>query len=164
MEGLTISLLSLSAATLIVYLIFACRKGGIPPSVSDTYYRIKHPALFFVAMAAISLPLLPVGLEIEAMGSQFFMFAAVFGMLLVGCAPNFKGADRALHTTGAALSLLCSQAWMAINFPLLLLVWLACGMYLFISWRERRLKATKPLFWVEITALLTVYITMIKLI
>ncbi len=155
-------MISLSAITLIVYLIFACRKGAIPPSVSDTYYRIKHPILFFVAMAGVSLPILPVGLEFGT--SPFFMFAAVFGMLLVGCAPNFKGADRVIHTAGAVLSLLCSQVWVAINFPLLLLVWLACGMYLFISFRERRFKAAKPLFWVEITALLTVYITMIKLI
>lgn len=85
-------------------------------------------------------------------------------MAIVGAAPNFKEEfEGKIHTAGAVMSLVGSQAWVAFNSPDHLIIWLNYILYTIVymftskgSFRERFMK-TKPMFWVELSALVSTF-------
>lgn len=161
-----IILVSISMAVIASYVVAACiRKGGIPASISSTFYVIKIPWWFTLCMYATALPLLPVLLGASDDVVQPMAFLAAAGMLLIGAAPHFReDFEHKIHTAGAATCLAFSQLWVMFMSPWFLLAWALWIAYTAISmvrWWNGRFKdsflLTKPLFWVEIVALGTTY-------
>ena len=166
MTALTI----ISALLIATYTAAVCIKcKGIPYSISETYYKISHKAWFGVTMILTACLLMPAILEVTPDSYQFTAFLACAGMVMTGIAPNFReGIDRKIHTTGAVLCLVFSQVWVGLTLPWMLLLWVGYLVYTAIGIKRNwngyfigSFLSTKPMFWVEITALVATYVTLI---
>ena len=158
------TLIILSALCIAAYTAAVCIKfKGVPSSISATFYSLEHK-LWFGATMWLTAGLLIVTPDCY----QFTAFLACVGMFMVGVAPNFReGIDKKVHTAGAILCILFSQVWVLLTCPWMLLVWVAYLIYTALSmkkhWKGNFISAfllTKPMFWVEITALLATYVTL----
>lgn len=161
-------LLVLMSFILIAGYVFAMIKRGkeIPYSISDTYYALTHKFWFTLCMIGSGELLLPAALEASSENSQFLVFLSVVGMIVLGVSPNFKGSQKTAHCIGAAMSLIFSQIWVGCNAWYWLFLWVGLIAYLAISISENwtgnfivTLVKRKPMFWIEIVSLLTVFLT-----
>lgn len=160
-----IVLVLISLLTLCIYIGVMVKRNGIPSSVSDTFYSLKHKLWFGVSMIVSSFILLPAILEFTPEKYQFIAFLACAGMAMVGVSPNFKeDFERPIHVIGATMVLIFSQIWVALIDSFFLLAWIPFIVYTiyginknwdgdFISSFDK----TNPLFWVEIVAIFTTY-------
>lgn len=160
----------LSALLIATYTAAVCIKGkGVPYSISETYYKIEHKLWFGATMVFTACLLMPAILEVTPGSYQFTAFLACAGMIATGIAPNFReGIERKIHTTGAVLCLVFSQVLVGLTYPWMLLVWVGYLAYTAIGlWRNwtgyfiSSFLATKPMFWVEITALASTYVILL---
>lgn len=160
----------LSALLIATYTAAVCIKGkGVPYSISETYYKIDHKLWFGATIVLTACLLLPAILQVTPGSYQFTAFLACAGMIATGIAPNFRdGIERKIHTTGAVLCLVFSQVWVGLTCPWMLLVWVGYLAYTAIGlWRNWNgyfigtFLGTKPMFWVEIVALLAAYVTLL---
>lgn len=163
------TLIILSALCIAAYTAAVCIKfGGVPASISATFYKLEHKVWFGATMWLTAGLLMPAILESTPGCYQFTAFLACIGMMFVGVAPNFReGIDKKVHTTGAVLCILFSQVWVLLTCPWMMLVWVAYLIYTALmmmkNWKGNFISAfllTKPMFWVEITALLATYVTL----
>ena len=124
-------LLVLLSFVLIAGYVFAMIKKGreIPYSISDTYYALTHKFWFGLCTIGSSLLLLP-------------------------------------NIVGACIALIFSQIWVGCNSWYWLLLWGGFIAYMVISmkkyWTGNFISdfiKQKPMFWIEVTSLLTVYLT-----
>lgn len=140
---------------------------GVPYSISETFYKLEHPKWFMFAMWLTAGLLMPAILEASKTNTEFLSFIACVGMFLVSASPNFKDkTEGKVHTAGAILCIVGSQAWVAMNCPWCLFVWLAYVIYTAVMMFHRVSDSvvsdflrTKPMFWIEIAALLSTYLT-----
>lgn len=156
-----ILLVILGAVSLAVYTVFACKKWGcVPPSLSDTYYKIKRQGFFTLALAVGVFATLPPALEVSQPKWQFLIFLSMVGMLFVAAAPRFrtKGEEiqRRIHMTGAAILLICATAWSTIHQPWSLLGW-PIPLLLILIRKCQKGKPSTTLFWVEVAVMLQLY-------
>ncbi|MCF2599634.1 glycosyl transferase [Phocaeicola barnesiae] len=160
----------LSSLLISTYTAAVCIKGkGVSYSISETFYKIDHKLWFGATMVLTACLLMPAILEITPDSYQFTAFLACVGLIMVGVAPNFReGIDREIHTIGAVLCLVFSQMWVGLTLPWMLLLWVGYLAYTAIGlWRNwtgyftASFLATKPMFWVEISSLLSTYVTII---
>lgn len=160
----------ISALLIAAYTVAVCIKcKGIPYSISETYYKIEHKMWFGVTMVLTACLLMPAILEVTPDSYQFTAFLACAGMIMTGIAPNFReGIEKKIHTSGAVLCLVFSQMWVALTCPWVLLVWVLYLVYTVVMMIKNRtgyftgtFLGTKPMFWVEITALVATYVTLI---
>lgn len=162
------ALVILSVLCITAYTAAVCiNQMGIPESISATFYKLRYKAWFTITMFLTAGLLMPAILEATPDCYQFTAFLACLGMLLVGIAPNFReGIDRPIHITGAILCILFSQFWVLLTCSWMLLMWVAYLIYTASGirkyWKGNFISAflmTKPMFWVEIAALLGTYVT-----
>lgn len=159
------SLLLITAYTAVV----SYKSGGIPSSISATFYRLKHPYWFCAVMWLTAVLLMPAILEVSTPGTEWIAFLGCAGMLLVGAAPNFREEfEGKVHMGGAVLCLGGSQIWVAFNCPWVLLLWIGYIIYTIIMMSVSvsynfisDFLRTKPMFWVEVTALVSTYLTIL---
>ena len=117
-------------------------------------------------MIGASLLLLPSALDVSTEDSQFLVFLSVVSMAVLGVSPNFKTEQKTPHVIGACMSLIFSQIWVGCNAWYWLLLWAVFIVYVIVSmkknWKGNFIVSfinRKPMFWVEIVSLLTVYLT-----
>lgn len=163
-------MLVLLSFILIAGYVFAMikRERCIPYSISATYYALSHKFWFGLCMIGGGVLLLPSAFDASTENSRFLVFLAVTGIVILGVSPNFKTEDKTPHIFGAAMALILSQIWVACNGWYWLLLWLLFIVYLTISIRRNRtgnfisdLIGRKPMFWIEVISLLTVYLTIL---
>lgn len=163
-------LLVLMSFILIAGYVFAMIKKmkEIPYSISDTYYALTHKFWFGLCMIGSGALLLPAAFEASTENSWFLVFLSVVGMAILGVSPNFKGSQKTAHCIGAAMSLIFSQIWVGCNSWYWLLLWAGFIAYMAISMSEHwtgnfisDFIKRKPMFWIEVISLLTVYLTCI---
>lgn len=142
------------------------REKEIPYSISATYYSLRNKFWFGTCMISASLLLLPSALDVSTEDSQFLVFLLVVGMAVLGVSPNFKTEQKTPHVIGACMSLIFSQIWVGCNAWYWLLLWAVFIVYVIVSmkknWNGNFIVSfinRKPMFWVEIVSLLTVYLT-----
>ncbi|MBV8038579.1 glycosyl transferase [Bacteroides sp. AN502] len=159
-----------SALCITVYTIAVCIKcNGIPYSISETFYKLEHKWWFLVTMWLTAGLLMPAILESTPGCYQFTAFLACIGMMFVGVAPNFReGLDSPVHITGAILCILFSQVWVLLTCPWMMLVWAVYLAYTVLAmkkyWKGNFISAfllTKPMFYVEVIALFSTYVTLL---
>lgn len=158
-------LIILSLLIIVSYVCTMIFRNGIPYSISDTYYSLEHKAWFGFSMISTALLLMPAILDRTPESFQFLAFLMCAGLCVVGVAPNFKvGLDRPVHIVATSIAALCSQVWVALTQPWLLLVWIAWLVYLGVRLRQvwdgdwwYSFVKCKPLFGAEIIAFGMVY-------
>lgn len=155
----------LSLLTIAIYTVVMVIKEGVPYSVSDTYYSLEqHKWAFSVAVILSALLLMPAAFQASTENSEFLVFLFTAGQCLVGTAPHFKGWQHKLHIAGAVLLLICSQIWVGINHPIVLITWIPYLIFTLIAvFRSKRgfvpyLLDTKPLFWIEVVSFINIYL------
>ncbi|WP_336617135.1 hypothetical protein [Bacteroides acidifaciens] len=164
-----ITLVLLSFVLIAGYVYAMIKKGKeIPYSISATYYALTHKFWFGLCMIGSGAFLLPAAFEASSENSQFLVFLSVIGMIVLGVSPNFKGSQKTTHCIGAAMSLIFSQIWVGCNSWYWLLLWAGFIACMAISMSEHwtgnfisDFVKRKPMFWIEVISLLTVYLTCI---
>lgn len=143
---------------------------GIPNSISESYYKIKHKFWFAVATIGTASMLMPSILERTPESYQFLAFLMCAGLCFVGVAPNFKtGLDRPVHIVATTIAALCSQAWVLLAQPWIMVLWIVYVMWIVFNFNKsslmlsfyNRLTSTKPLFYAEVVMIITVYATIL---
>ena len=75
---------------LVLYLAYVV-KGGVPKSLSATYYQLGNAGwLFQLLMLLLSFGLFPIWSELSDDSWEFLCFLGCGGLLLVGASPLFK--------------------------------------------------------------------------
>lgn len=150
----------ISLAIIATYtVVVICKQGGVPDSVSATFYRLEHKKAFTAVILLTGFTLLPPMLEASPENVQWLSFLTCAGFLAVGASPYYhEEFEGKVHTTGATVLLAASQAWVAFACPWLLLLWLlplswiAYNHAKYMDWQR-----AKPLLWVEATAIASGY-------
>ena len=170
---MTTILTIVSVLLIAAYTAAVCIKGkGIPASISTTFYSLAHPLWFSITMVGTAFLLMPAILEVTPESYQFVAFLACFGLIMVGAAPHFKeDFEKKIHTAGALLCIVLSQVWVLLSCPWWLFVWAAYILYTAVCMKKRwsgsfkeSFLLTKPMFWVEIAALTSIYMSLFTLI
>lgn len=128
--------------------------------ISYTYVKYKpslsKKELFTIWMLLVSFLIFPSWVEISPINFQFLPFLSVISLSSVGLAPKYLGEDRKMHIISAALTTIISLIWNIVSgiyvIPILL------GILVIIL---ATLKAKNLLFWIENTAFLNIYLSVI---
>lgn len=166
----TLCLVSLAAMA--IYIAVVIKKSGIPYSISETYYRLEHKKLFTFVMLLTGATLLPPALESSTVNSQFLIFLSTVGLAVVGLAPNFANGEKSekvAHYSGSIILLLGTQFWVWFNCKWTLLLWIVYAGYIVFGLVKKNsdssfyndLLSLKPVFWAEITLIITTYVTVL---
>lgn len=155
MSTFAIVCLSLSLILYISYISYTYVKYK-PSCISETYYCLSKKELFTIWMLLVSFLIFPSWVEISPINFQFLPFLSVISLSSVGLAPKYLGGDRKMHIISAALTTIISLIWNIVSgiyvIPILL------GILVIIL---ATLKAKNLLFWIENTAFLNIYLSVI---
>lgn len=160
-----LSMLMIAAYTIALLIKDKC----IPYSISATYYTLEHRFWFGLTMIGTALLLMPAILDRSSDTTAFMAFLACAGIIMVGVAPNFKeDTEGRIHEVGAVMCLSFSQLWVGFTNAWMLLPWIAyiiyTTIYMICKWDGLFASSfirTRPMFWLEIYALLTTYLTLL---
>lgn len=165
----------MSLVVLCVYVLWAVRVwGGVPSSVSATYYRLGERGLYFQCAMLVSGGLLmPAMLEVLPDGMKWLGFLGCGGVLMVGVSPRFRDDfEGRVHAVGAGLLLLCALCVVGLYAPWLLSLWVGLGVWLVARYLRARwvvvslvsfLRGEGALFWLEVVAIVSTYVTLFGL-
>lgn len=121
----------------VCYLCYAAWvTGGVPESLSATYYNLKDEGwLFQVLCISTGFALLPCWLDACDGCCEFLAFLSCGGLMFVGAAPMFKlKIDGIVHYSSAVVCCVCSVLWLLLNgdFPIVLW-WSLIGWMLYLQ-------------------------------
>ena len=148
----------LSFTIILTYILYIICKYGVPHSISQSYYLIKHKWIFSLVLISSVALILPGMLEMEY---SYLAFPALCGVLFVAATPNFKDDELTddVHTYSAIVSLIFSQLWVIFTNPLVLLWWIPFIIYLLLQRGSIKdiLDNSNSKFYAELVMLLTIY-------
>lgn len=126
--------------TTICYLCYsAWVTGGIPESLSSTYYGLKDNGWMFQAlMVFCGIGLLPSWMNVSSDDWQFLVFLSCAGIVFAGVAPAFKlKLEGAVHYSAAVVCCVSAILWMLLsgNYPTVLW-WSFIGWMLYLSFGQ----------------------------
>ena len=126
----------------------------IPVSISSTVYGLgkKWQWVFTIVMWIVGFSIVPTLMEKSSDTTRFLAFFSIAGILFVGAAPLVAKEKNTFHYVCAAVSGIASQVLVALNQPLLLLVW-----FLYIGYTLLAKDSSRNFFWVEVSCMLTVF-------
>lgn len=156
----------LSLSVIATYVGIMIKREGIPYSISATYYTLEHRWAFGLSML-LTTTFLYTPLHTDSKTANILSAFACLGMTITAIAPNFRNkGDKVVHAIGAGLALICSQIYVGMVCPLLLSAWViyVCCTVFIMDEDENLLSeflATKPMFWVEVVSLLTIYLSIL---
>lgn len=147
---------------ILIYLLYIVIKYGVPHSLSQTYYLIKHKWIFSLALISSTALILPGMLEMDY---SYLAFPSLCGTMFVAFTPNFRDDSLVdqVHTWSAIAALIFSQLWVALTNPLILYAWIPFIIYVIIDIKDYRcikdfLDNSNAKFYAEVIMLLTVYL------
>lgn len=155
---------------LIYLIVLIIKEKKIPHSISETRYYLDNPIWFTVIMVFISYNLLPSIISITPENYQIFAFLSMIGISFVGVADDFRR-DKfidIIHTIFAIISFICSQIWIGLLIPKLLLIWIPLLIYLIVTFIKYRsinkiFEYTSIKFWAELIAIMNIYLALLFL-
>ena len=146
--------LYISIAVFIAYLSAIILRYGVPASISDSYYVLGDntllSSLFTWFCWLTGGFLLTVWLD---GGGGLLAFLACGGLMFVGTAPLFKSHQKTMHFGSAIVCFVSAYAWLFIND--LILAVISVGVLVAFYFVKKRT------FWWEVTAFVTIYISLL---
>jgi hypothetical protein len=135
----------------------------IPQSISATYYSLEHKYWFGITMLLTAAFLMPVMLEVTPENYTYLAFFSCIGVVMVAVAPNFReaGIDQVTHRLGATISILASQLWIYFMNPKMLFIWIIPVMVYILKYLRFKY-VNNVLFWIEVCAFASIYITLLR--
>lgn len=145
-----ISLLTIATIISVAYLVYiVCTEGGVPESLSATYYLLRDRGwMFQVVMSLVALLLLPVWLSVSSLETAFLAFLACGGLMFTAVAPAFKlELEGAVHYSAAVVCCASAVLWQVMEglWDITLLFGLL-GLMLYLQWG-------KWCFWLEVAVI-----------
>ena len=130
------------------------KEKEIPESISSTVFRLnkKREWVFTLVMWIVGFLLMPPLMEKVSDSTRFIAFFTVAGILFVGASPLVAKEKNTIHYVCAAVSGIASQVLVALNQPLLLLMW-----FPYIGYTLVVKDGSRNFFWVEVSCMLTVF-------
>lgn len=136
------------------YTISVCVRCGVPDSLSQTFFNIKHKWIFSACVAVSACLLYQPFMSILPIAWQWLGFLTVIGAMFVAFAPNLiDELQSEAHMGGAIVLGLSSQFIVALLSPCLLLLW--------CIWIPFALKHSK-VFWAEMVGGAALYIALVS--
>ena len=128
------------AITTIYYLCYsAWVTGGVPESLSATYYGLKEDGWLFQALCiGMAFGLLPIWIEACGGEYEYLPFLACGGLGFVGVAPSFKlKLEGMIHYSAAVVCCVSAILWMMLcgNYPTVLW-WSFLGWMLYLRFGQ----------------------------
>lgn len=153
---------SISFLTITIYLLYILYRYGVQPSISATYYKIKHKAIFSFVLLITAFPLM-------ILSSTGLMFFGGSALLFVATAAAYMGDDgkpdeqdnltNKVHVYSAYAAVLLTTLSIIIDFDMwymtLPLIVLAITIALRVVYIPNRV------WWIEIVAFMQLYITLL---
>ena len=139
---------------LLAYIVCLCyRGGGVPSSLSATVFDLPvgWKWLWTIVIYAVCFLCVPYYVEVTEENTQFLAFIAIAALAFVGAAPLVKEkADLSykVHCGAAVVCGVCSQVVLALNLPILLLLWPFWVAFLVFTHLQGNKWPTKT-FWAE---------------
>ena len=139
---------------LLAYIVCLCyRGGGVPTSLSATVFDLPTGWrwLWTVVIYAVCFLCVPHYIEVTSEDTRVAAFAAIAALAFVGAAPLVEDkADMAylVHCCAAVMCGVCSQVVLALNLPILLLLWPFWVAFLVFTHLQGNKWPTKT-FWAE---------------
>ena len=109
------TLLIASFAILLSYILYA----GTAESLSATYYKVKKPYLFQLALGLTGFLMMVYLLDMTAgKWYQFLSFFATSALIFVAFAPDYKQMlEGKVHVAAAMVSAVCCKLLLLLEFP-----------------------------------------------
>lgn len=151
---LVLTFLKVSLASISAYITYVLLKYGIQPSISDSYYALskKTKFLFTLALWSFAIPIVIIS------NNGFLFFSGSF-ICVVAAAQNFK--DKfvgKVHYASAVIGILLGMLALVISYNMYLFPLL----FVIISVILKLLKTKNLTWWVEITAITCIYLSLFK--
>lgn len=127
-----------------------------PSCISETYYCLDRKWIFTAWMVLVSFLIFPAWVEISPVMFQFLPFLSVVSLASVGLAPKYLEEDRKVHIISAALTTIISLVWNIVSGTYVIPIILAIVLIILAS-----IKIKNLLFWIENTAFLNIYLSII---
>ena len=146
-----LAFLALSSAIDLVYLGVSIKvSGGIPVSLSDTYYKLgSRKWLFQVAMVFVAVTLYPVWVSVSSEELIGLAFASCVSLLFVASAPCFReDLQGKVHYSAAAVCCLCVFLWQVLES-----LWDVTLWFVWIGSMLTLMNRSKWCWWLEVTAI-----------
>lgn len=121
------------------YMLYSM-KGGIPESLSSTYYALgKRGWVFQLVMAAVAFLLAVVWLPLCEEGYEWTAFLSCASLLFVAVAPAFRlSLEGAVHYTSAVVCCVCAVLWQVLEGLWDVTLWLCfAGGMLSLMWKDK---------------------------
>ena len=155
MSQFAIICLILSISFYIVYISYTYIKYK-PSCISETYYCLKKKELFTAWMLLVSFLIFPSWVEISPINFQFLPFLSAVSLACVGLAPKYLEQDRKVHMVSAILTSSISLIWNIVSGTYIIPIILGILVIILAI-----LKANNLLFWIENTAFLNIFLSII---
>jgi hypothetical protein len=151
MKTYEIILLAYSALIFFAYLFIVYKRFGILPSISSSYYKLKHKAVFTFFIWSIAIPMIIIG-------SSPLMFWAGAFMAFVGASPAFKHElEGKVHIVGAVGGIVLGflSMWIEVHLYYLPIIMAVSTLYMTL----------KPIknhtWWIEVLAYLLIIVGLV---
>ena len=120
-----LTVLILTSVIALAYLgIFVKVSGGIPESLSATYYGLKEDGWLFQALCiGMAFGLLPMWIESCCVEYEYLPFLACGSLGFVGIAPSFKlKLEGMIHYSAAVVCCVSAILWLLLsgNYPIVI--------------------------------------------
>lgn len=145
----------LSCLIMTLYLTgYICHRG-VPPSISDSYYRVDAKWLFPVVIATAGLTALIPIMEHTPESYRFVAFFIVAAILFIAASPAFKeDMVRNVHVGAASILGLASLVWLILTIGM---PWIAVACIIIGIVKRKQL-----VFWIEVGLLYNLYVALIQ--
>lgn len=144
--------LSLSLAVFVAYLAMYLAHHGVPASLSETFYHVKHRWKFSVCLIVMAALIFVPWVE-SSERLDFLVFFACFSVFMIAASPQFKEAFVSpIHYGSAAVMAVSAVTWEVANGGLFLVL----GAFAILGLIDRK----RWILWLEVGLFLELHISL----
>lgn len=158
-----IILIALGIALFVSYTVYAVKKGGMPKSLSQTFYRLelyKKDWMFQATLIGMGILFMPAWIMSSPDWCAFMGVLCCFSIIFVGAFARYlrMKEDKYIHTSCAWFAAAISICWSIFSYKWLWISPVACGIVfgtLALIYRK------SYYFWLEMGAFTSTFISLI---
>ena len=153
-----ITLLYISISVFALYVLFIVATKGVTKSISDSVYVIGEDNLFSSLFTwfcfLVSISLLPYWIDHNTADQNIIPFISCSALMFVGASPHFKTHQKMVHFSSAIVCFLSAYIWIFLYGNHTVFLVSLAGLVIASFFKNR-------LFWWEIIAFVTIYISLL---